>query len=71
MEQEQKLNKQIKFGKENKKMKNLTNQNFKDIKGKLNYEHMVYGKKHTSKMIKLLQKRHTKMYQLLKVNIHI
>ena len=55
MEQEQKLNKQIKFGKENKKMKNLTNQDFKDIKGKLNYEHMVNGKKHTSKMIKLLQ----------------
>ena len=28
MEKEQKLNKQIKFGKENKKMKNLTNQDF-------------------------------------------
>ncbi|MCH4386770.1 pathogenicity island protein [Staphylococcus haemolyticus] len=66
MEQEQKLNKQIKFGKENKKMKNLTNQNFKDIKGKLNYEHMVYGKKHTSKMIKLLQKRHTKNVSVIK-----
>ena len=66
MEQEQKLNKQIKFGKENKKMKNLTNQNFKDIKGKLNYEHMVNGKKHTSKMIKLLQKRHTKNVSVIK-----
>ncbi|PTF45044.1 pathogenicity island protein [Staphylococcus cohnii] len=66
MEQEQKLNKQIKFGKENKKMKNLTNQDFKDIKGKLNYEHMVNGKKHTSKMIKLLQKRHTKNVSIIK-----
>lgn len=66
MEQEQKLNKQIKFGKENKKMKNLTNQDFKNIKGKLNYEHMVNGKKHTSKMIKLLQKRHTKYVSVIK-----
>ncbi|PTK50141.1 pathogenicity island protein [Staphylococcus haemolyticus] len=62
----QKLNKQIKFGEENKKMKNLTNQDFKDIKGKLNYEHMVNGKKHTSKMIKLLQKRHAKNVSVIK-----
>ncbi|MCH4420253.1 pathogenicity island protein [Staphylococcus haemolyticus] len=62
----QKFNKQIKFGEENKKMKNLTNQDFKDIKGKLNYEHMVNGKKHTSKMIKLLQKRHAKNVSVIK-----
>ena len=67
----QKLNTTNKFREENKKMKNLTNQDFKNIKGKLNYEHMTNGKKHTSKMIKLLQKRHIKIYQLLKVNIHI
>lgn len=66
MEQEQKLNKQIKFGEENKKMKNLTNQDFKNIKGKLNYEHMVNGKKHTSKMIKLLQKRRAKNVSVIK-----
>ena len=35
-------------------MKNLTNQDFKNIKGKLNYEHMA-NEKHTSKIIKLLQ----------------
>ena len=35
MEQEQKLNKQIKFGEENKKMKNLTNQDFKDIENEV------------------------------------
>ncbi|MBO1276905.1 pathogenicity island protein [Staphylococcus haemolyticus] len=66
MEQEQKFNKQIKFGEENKKMKNLTNQDFKNIKGKLNYEHMVNGKKHTSKMINLLQKRHAKNVSVIK-----
>ncbi|PTE71876.1 pathogenicity island protein [Staphylococcus devriesei] len=66
MNNKQKLNKQIKFGEENKKMKNLNNQDFKNIKGKLNYEHMVNGKKHTSKMIKLLQKRHAKNVSVIK-----
>ncbi|MBY6180492.1 pathogenicity island protein [Staphylococcaceae bacterium DP2N0-1] len=66
MNNKQELNKQIKFGEENKKMKNLTNQDFNDIKGKLNYEHMVNGKKHTSKMIKLLQKRHAKNVSVIK-----
>ena len=36
-------------------MNKLNNKDFKDIEGKLNYEHMVNGTKHTSKMIKLLQ----------------
>lgn len=66
MNNKQKFNKQIKFGEENKKMKNLTNQDFKNIEGKLNYEHMVNGKKHTSKMIKLLQKRHAKNVSVIK-----
>ncbi|KDE95705.1 pathogenicity island protein [Staphylococcus caprae] len=66
MEQEQELNKQIKFGEENKKMKNLTNQDFKTIKGKMKYEHMMNDKKHTSKMIKLLQKRHAKNVSVIK-----
>ncbi|KGJ25754.1 hypothetical protein [Staphylococcus haemolyticus] len=60
MNNKQKFNKQIKFGEENKKMNNLTNQDFKTIKGKMKYEHMVNDKKHTSKMIKLLQKRHAR-----------
>lgn len=47
-------------------MKNLTNQDFKNIEGKLNYEHSVNGKKHTSKMIKLLQKRHAKNVSVIK-----
>lgn len=66
MEREQKRNKQIKFREENEKMKNLTNQDFKDIEGKLNYEHSVNGKNHTSKMIKLLQKRHAKNVSVIK-----
>lgn len=60
MNNKQELNKQIKFGEENKKMNNLTNQDFKTIKGEMKYEHMVNDKKHTSKMIKLLQKRHAR-----------
>lgn len=62
----QKLNTTNKFREENEKMKNLTNQDYKNIKGKLNYEHMVNGKKHTSKMIKLLQKRRAKKLSVIK-----
>lgn len=62
----QKLNTTNNFREENEKMKNLTNQDFKNIEGKLNYEHMVNGKKHTSKMIKLLQKRHAKNVSVIK-----
>lgn len=62
----QKLNTTNNFREENEKMKNLTNQDFKNIEGKLNYEHMVNGKKHTNKMIKLLQKRHTKNVSVIK-----
>ena len=40
----QKLNTTNNFREENEKMKNLTNQDFKNIEGKLNYEHMVNGK---------------------------
>ncbi|MGW9855878.1 putative CopG family antitoxin [Staphylococcus hominis] len=62
----QKLNTTNKFREENEKMKKLTNQDFKNIEDKLNYEHMVNGKKHTSKMIKLLQKRHAKNVSVIK-----
>lgn len=66
MNNNQKLNLTNNFREENEKMKNLTNQDFKNIKGKLNYEHMVNGKKHTSKMIKLLQKRRAKNASVIK-----
>ncbi|GEU18802.1 hypothetical protein LamDB_48470 [Bacillus anthracis] len=44
MNNNQKLNTTNKLREENEKMKNLTNQDFKNIKGKLNYEHMANGK---------------------------
>ncbi|MFL1623943.1 pathogenicity island protein [Staphylococcus capitis] len=47
-------------------MNKLNNKDYKNIEGKLNYEHMVNGKKHTSKMIKLLQKRHAKNVSVIK-----
>ena len=49
MEQEQKLNKQIKFGEENKKMKNLTNQDFKDIENEVKRDLIFKDKKHIKK----------------------
>ena len=62
----QKLNSTNNFREENEKMKNLTNQDFKNIEGKLNYEHMVNGKTHTSKMNKLLQTRRAKNVSVIK-----
>ena len=66
MNNNQKLNTTNNFREENEKMKNLTNQDFKNIEDKLNYEDMVNGKKHTSKMIKLLQKRRAKKLSVIK-----
>lgn len=66
MKNNQKLNTTNKFREENEKMKNLTNQDFKNIEGKLDYEHMVNGKKHTNKMLKLLQKRHVEKLSVIK-----
>ena len=66
MEKEQKLNKQIKFGKENKKMKNLTNQDFKDIENKVKHDLIFKDKKHIKKMTKLLQKRRNKDISIIK-----
>ena len=62
----QKLNTTNKFREENEKMKNLTNQDFKNIKGKLNYEHIFKDKKHIKKMTKLLQKRRNKDISIIK-----
>ncbi|MCG1135691.1 pathogenicity island protein [Staphylococcus epidermidis] len=47
-------------------MNKLNNKDYKNIEGKLNYEHMVNDKKHTSKMIKLLQKRRAKNASVIK-----
>lgn len=66
MEQEQKFNKQIKFGEENKKMKNLTNQDFKDIENEVKRDLIFKDKKHIKKMTKLLQKRRNKDISIIK-----
>lgn len=66
MEKEQKLNKQIKFGKENKKMKNLTNQDFKNIENEVKRDLIFKDKKHIKKMTKLLQKRRNKDISIIK-----
>lgn len=66
MEQEQKLNKQIKFGEENKKMKNLTNQDYKDIENEVKRDLIFKDKKHIKKMTKLLQKRRNKDISIIK-----
>ena len=66
MEKEQKVNKQIKFGKENKKMKNLTNQDFKDIENEVKRDLIFKDKKHIKKMAKLLQKRRNKDISIIK-----
>lgn len=62
----QKLNKQIKFGKENKKMKNLTNQDFKNIENEVKRDLIFKDKKHIKKMTKLLQKRRNKDISIIK-----
>lgn len=66
MNNKQELNKQIKFREENETMKKLTNQDFKNIENKLNYDHMVNGKKRTKKMSKLLQKEYRRDASIIK-----
>ncbi|MCT2015006.1 pathogenicity island protein [Staphylococcus capitis] len=66
MNNKQKFNKQIKFGEENKKMKNLTNKDFKDIENKVKHDLIFKDKKHIKKMTKLLQKRRNKDISIIK-----
>ena len=66
MNNKQKLNKQIKFREENETMNKLNNKDYKNIEDKLNYDHIVNGKKHIKKMSKLLQKRRSKDISIIK-----
>ncbi|MCG1335484.1 pathogenicity island protein, partial [Staphylococcus epidermidis] len=66
MNNKQKLNKQIKFREENETMNKLNNKDYKNIEDKLNYDHIVNGKKHIKKMSKLLQKRRNKDISIIK-----
>ncbi|MDS3985558.1 pathogenicity island protein [Staphylococcus capitis] len=47
-------------------MNKLNNKDYKNIEGKLNYDHIVNGKKHIKKMSKLLQKRRNKDISIIK-----
>lgn len=62
----QKLNTKNNFGEENEKMKNLTNQDFKDIENEVKHDLIFKDKKHIKKMTKLLQKRRNKDISIIK-----
>lgn len=47
-------------------MNKLTKQEYKNIENKLNYEHMVNGKKRTNKINKLLQREHDRDASIIK-----
>ena len=47
-------------------MNKLTKQDYKNIENKLNYDHMVNGKKRTKKMSKLLQKEYRRDASIIK-----
>ena len=47
-------------------MNKLTREDYKNIENKLNYDHMVNGKKHTKKMSKLLQKEYRRDASIIK-----
>lgn len=66
MNNKQELNKQIKFREENEQMNKLTREDYKNIENKLNYDHMVNGKKRTKKMSKLLQKEYRRDASIIK-----
>ena len=62
----QKLNTTNNFREENEKMKNLTNQDFKDIENEVKHDLIFKDKKHIKKMTKLLQKRRNKDISIIK-----
>ena len=66
MKNKQNLNKNNKFREENEQMNKLTREDYKNIDGKLNYDHMVNGKKRTKKMSKLLQKEYRRDASIIK-----
>ena len=61
-----KLNTTNNFREENEKMKNLTNQDFKNIENEVKRDLIFKDKKHIKKMMKLLQKRRNKDISIIK-----
>ncbi|MBF2170456.1 pathogenicity island protein [Staphylococcus epidermidis] len=47
-------------------MNKLTREDYKNIENKLNYDHMVNGRKRTKKMSKLLQKEYRRDVSIIK-----
>lgn len=66
MNNNQKLNTTNKFREENEKMKNLTNQDFKNIENEVKHDLIFKDKKHIKKMMKLFQKRRNKDISIIK-----
>jgi len=62
----QNLNKNNKFREENEQMNKLTREDYKNIDGKLNYEHIVNNKKQNRKISKLLRKRRNRDISIIK-----
>ncbi len=69
MNNNQKLNTTNKFREENEKMKNLTNQDFKNIENEVKHDLIFKDKKHIKKMMKLFQKRRNKDISIIKKNV--
>ncbi|AGZ26171.1 hypothetical protein [Staphylococcus pasteuri] len=66
MKNKQNLNKNNKFREENEQMNKLTREDYKNIDGKLNYEHIVNNKKQNRKTSKLLRKRRNRDISIIK-----
>ncbi|WP_241004986.1 pathogenicity island protein [Staphylococcus sp. SB1-57] len=66
MKNKQNLNKNNKFREENEQMNKLTREDYKNIDGKLNYEHIVNNKKQNRKTSKLLRKRRNRDVSIIK-----
>lgn len=62
----QKLNTTNNFREENKKMNNLTKNDYKNIESKVSGDLIFKDKKHVKKMMKLLQKRRSKDISIIK-----
>ncbi|VED27109.1 pathogenicity island protein [Staphylococcus warneri] len=66
MKNKQNLNKNNKFREENEQMNKLTREDYKNMENKLNYDHIVNGKKHTKKISELLQKEYRRDASIIK-----
>ncbi|MCI2789743.1 pathogenicity island protein [Staphylococcus warneri] len=66
MKNKQNLNKNNKFREENEQMNKLTREDYKNIDGKLNYEHIVNNKNQNRKISKLLRKRRNRDISIIK-----